>query len=121
MSTTFTPKSTSNKIKFTFDGEMYNSKAARSISLTFWEGTTCVGTSSWLQASNGSAPIHAGFEFTPASATSETYTIRWGVSAATGYINRSSSYTPNFGGTQEAYMTLEEFSGTTYETYTDPV
>ena len=119
MSTRFTPKSTSNKIKFTFNGEMYQSNAGRAIMLTFWEGTKCVGTSSWLQALSGGAPIHAAFEFTPASATAKTYTIRWGVSGDTGYINRSTSYDPNFGGTQESYMTLEEFSGTTYETYTD--
>ena len=120
MSTTFQATSTSNKLCVKFEGLISNTRAGRYIVLALFQDTSCVGVGAWLQASSGTNRTNISFEFSPTNTNNTTYTLRWGCSGDTNFINRSHSYDPTFGGSgPKSYLTIEEISGSEYEIYTD--
>lgn len=111
LSTTFTPTSTSNKLEIEFDGFLVAELPTYGMVLALFEDGTCVGARWFSQASNGATSSRIGFQITPSSTSSTTYSLRFGVGASGSgnvYVNRQSNAQATLGGLQEYSMTIQE-------------
>ena len=111
LTTSFTPKSTSNRIEVSFNGLIVHSTQGTGMVLALFEGTTCKGAKWFTQPSSGSLISHITFEFTPSSTDAATYSLRIGNGAAVSdalYVNRQSNATATLGGLMEYSMTVLE-------------
>ena len=111
LTTSFTPKSTSNKIEVSFNGLITHSDAGVGVVLALFEGSTCKAAKWFAQPSSGSLISHITFEFTPSSTDESTYSLRIGTGAAglrPLYVNRQSNATGTLGGLMEYSMTVLE-------------
>ena len=108
-SLTMTPKSISNRMKVLFSANILNLSATQYTVVALFEGNTCVGASTWTQASNGLAPISLQFYFNPSSTSETVYTMRLGPNSGTCYFNGNGS-SPTLGGFSKAKFYIEELS-----------
>jgi len=112
LTTSFTPKSTSNKIEVSFNGLISHTDSGIGIVLALFEGTTCVGAK-WFSSGTAIAGriSHITFEFTPSNTNAATYSLRIGNGASSLnalYVNRQSNATATLGGLMEYSMTVLE-------------
>lgn len=111
LTTSYTPRSTNNKLVVEFNGFLMHSDAGVGLVIALFEGNTCVGARWWSQASSGAPFSTFTFEFTPSSTGNNTYSLRYGT-GATGlrdaYVNRQSNAAVTLGGFQEYSMTIQE-------------
>ena len=111
LSTTFTPTSTSNKLEIEFDGLLMGAEPGLAMVLALFEDGTCVGARWFEQSSGGATSSRIGFQITPSSTSSTTYSLRFGVGASgygKVYVNRQSNAQATLGGLQEYSMTIQE-------------
>jgi hypothetical protein len=111
LTTSFTPKSTSNRIEVSFNGLIAQTDPAIGIVLALFEGTTCKGAKWFAQPTNGTNISHITFQFTPSSTDAATYSLRIGNDAARSnplYVNRQSNAAATLGGLMEYSMTVLE-------------
>ena len=111
LTTSFTPKSTSNRIEVSFNGLIAQTDASVGMVLALFEGTTCKAAKWFAQPSSGSLMSHITFQFTPSSTDAATYSLRIGNGAASVnplYVNRQSNATATLGGLMEYSMTVLE-------------
>ena len=111
LTTSFTPKSTSNRIEVSFNGLITHTDAGTGMVLALFEGSTCKAAKWFAQPTNASLISHITFEFTPSSTDESTYSLRIG-SGATAinplYVNQQSNATATVGGLMEYSMTVLE-------------
>jgi hypothetical protein len=111
LTTSFTPKSTSNRIEVSFNGLIVSSDAGTGMVLALFEGTTCKAAKWFSQPGSGSLISHITFQFTPSSTDEATYSLRIGNGATVTnplYVNRQSNATGTLGGLMEYSMTVLE-------------
>ena len=111
LTTSFTPKSTSNRIEVSFNGLIAQTDASVGMVLALFEGSTCKAAKWFAQPSSGSLMSHITFQFTPSSTDAATYSLRIGNGAASVnplYVNRQSNATATLGGLMEYSMTVLE-------------
>ena len=111
LSTTFTPTSTSNKLEIEFDGFLMAELQGAGMALALFENGTCVGARWFSQSTSGATSSRIGFQITPSSTSSTTYSLRFGVGASgvgKVYVNRQSNFQATLGGLQEYSMTIQE-------------
>ena len=109
LSTTFTPKSTDNKILVEFNGFVGLAAAGQGMVMALFEGSVCKGAQWSSQASSGIDVSHMTFEFTPGSTNETTYSLRFGPgSAGTAYVNYQYNAAHTLGGLQGYSMTISE-------------
>ena len=110
LSTTFTPTSTSNKLEIEFDGLLMGAEPGLAMVLALFEDGTCVGARWFEQSSGGATSSRIGFQITPSSTSSTTYSLRFGTSSGVGnvYVNRQANAQYTLGGLQEYSMTIQE-------------
>ena len=111
LTTSFTPKSTSNRIEVSFNGLISQTDPSVGMVLALFEGSTCKAAKWFAQPSSGSLMSHITFQFTPSSTDAATYSLRIGNGAASGnplYVNRQSNATATLGGLMEYSMTVLE-------------
>ena len=106
LSLTITPKSTSNRMKVLCIGNIIHSSATGQCTVALFEGNTCVGASTWNQASSGIVPVSMQFYFNPSSTSETIYTIRIGPSSGSIFFN---SY-GTLGGLNKSKFYIEELS-----------
>ncbi len=104
------PQQVGNKLRFTVSGVMDRSVAGVSVLAMYAGASTDAFWSMPIQV-DGPTPVHFTFETTVASLSSQTYTLRWGVAAGTGYwLRRTSGDT--FGATIQGMVEIEEVTNT---------
>jgi hypothetical protein len=111
LTTSFTPKSTSNRIEVSFNGLIAQFDPGVGMVLALFEDTTCKGAKWFAQPSFGSLMSHITFEFTPSSTNTATYSLRIGNGGTTSnplYVNRQSNFAGTLGGLMEYSMTVLE-------------
>tara|TARA_R110001592_G_scaffold182803_2_gene426237 strand:- start:301 stop:1116 length:816 start_codon:yes stop_codon:yes gene_type:complete len=111
LTTSFTPKSTSNRIEVSFNGLIVHTDPGPSMVLALFEGTTCKAAQWFTQPTNGANVTHVTFQFTPSSTDAATYSIRIGNGTTQTnplYVNRQSNATATLGGLMEYSMTVLE-------------
>lgn len=81
----YTPTSTSNIIRMTFDGRLFNASANGGMIVAFFEGSTCKQGFYWTQPSNGTVYQTWTFEFNPAATSATTYSVRGGKTGGTSW------------------------------------
>lgn len=107
-----TPRDTSSRIKITLAATMTHSTADASVYALF-RGSTCIGAIAVsVGAANAHVPVSMHIVDTPASASELTYSVRWGVGASTGHLNKLQAGT-QFGGAVNIAngLILEEIAG----------
>jgi hypothetical protein len=104
----FTPKSASSTLLIRATAGTTHSSTAR-LALTLFQGSSCVCTScANTPAVSHTKHLSVDFAIASGSISARTYSVRFGASTATCYINGNKS-TRHFGGTQIATFEITEY------------
>lgn len=110
----YTPTSTSNLIRMSFEGRIFNNNANQIMTVAFFEGSTCKQAFLFTQPSNGILNQSFSFEFNPAATSSTTYSVRIGRDSTDGSANKwgySAASDANFNGLKHSpTLTIEEWN-----------
>jgi hypothetical protein len=109
LSQAITPSATSSRVKVLVSGYVSNSAAGGDVILSLFRGTTCIGATIMTQLSGAEgADLTISALDSPSTTSSTTYSVRFGASSGTAYINADFNGVRNFGGAEEFSMIVEE-------------
>lgn len=107
----YTPTSTSNFIRMSFEGRIFNNNAGQVMTVAFFEGSTCKQAFVFTQPTSGFIHQSFSFEFNPAATSSTTYSVRVGRESTSGSSNKwgyTAASDPNYNGLKASPTLLVE-------------
>jgi hypothetical protein len=113
LSASITPKSTTNRIRVRFQGEISSAGAARFAAALFSTvgGANALATDlTTVPTASGAGKFALEFEHVPGTTAAQTYTIRTGDGSTTTHRFNGSDTARLFGGTMGATLVLEEIT-----------